>query len=41
MIYSIDVSAFTDSISNRALQQLCKENPDRRFETDTNGKLII
>ena len=27
--------------SLRALEQLCRENPDLRFETDTNGKLIV
>ena len=41
MTYTIDVRAFTDSISDRALQQLCRENPDLRFETDARGKLII
>lgn len=41
MTYTIDVKAFTDSISDRALEQLCKENPDHRFETDKDGKLII
>lgn len=41
MTYTIDVKALTDSISDRALQQLCRENPDLRFETDKEGKLII
>lgn len=41
MTYTLDLKAFTDSISDRALEQLCRENPDLRFETDTNGKLII
>ncbi len=41
MTYTIDVKAFTDSISDRSLEQLCRENPDLRFETDTQGKLII
>ena len=41
MTYTIDVKAFTDSISDRALEQLCRENPDLRFETDARGKLII
>ena len=40
MTYTLDLKAFTDSISDRALEQLCRENPDLRFETDTNGKLI-
>ncbi|WP_319418610.1 Uma2 family endonuclease [Pleurocapsa sp. FMAR1] len=41
MTYTLNLKAFTDSISDRSLEQLCRENPDLRFETDTNGKLII
>ena len=41
MTYTLNVKALTDSISDRSLEQLCRENPDLRFETDTNGKLII
>lgn len=41
MTYTINMKAFTDSISDRALEQLCRENPDLRFETDARGKLII
>lgn len=41
MTYSLDVRAFTDSISDRTLEQLCRENPELKFETDTTGKLII
>lgn len=41
MTYTLDIRAFTDSISDRNLQQLSRENPDLRFETDTRGKLII
>jgi Uma2 family endonuclease len=41
MSYTIDVRAFTNSISDRTLQQLCRENPELRFETDAKGKLII
>ena len=41
MTYTINIKAFTDSISDRSLEQLCRENPDLRFETDTNGKLIV
>ena len=41
MTYTIDVRAFTDKISDRQLEQLCRENPDRRFEIDARGKLII
>ena len=41
MTYTLDLKAFTNSISDRALEQLCRENPDLRFETDAQGKLII
>ncbi|WP_019509330.1 Uma2 family endonuclease [Pleurocapsa sp. PCC 7319] len=41
MTYTINVKAFTEKISDRALEQLCRENPDLRFETDAKGKLII
>ena len=41
MAYTIDVRAFTDSIDDRDLEQLCRENPDLRFEIDAEGKLII
>lgn len=41
MTYTIDIRAFTDSISDRALEQLCRENPELKFETDTKGKLIV
>lgn len=41
MTYTLNIKAFTDSISDRSLEQLCKENPDLRFETDAQGKLII
>ncbi|MGV2831431.1 Uma2 family endonuclease [Myxosarcina sp. GI1(2024)] len=41
MTYTIDIRAFTDAISDRALEQLCRENPDLRFETDAHGKLIV
>ena len=41
MTYILNINAFTDSISDRALEQLCRENPDLRFETDARGKLII
>ena len=40
MTYILNINAFTDSISDRALEQLCRENPDLRFETDTNGKQV-
>ena len=41
MTYTLNVKAFINSISDRDLQQLCRENPDLRFEIDSNGKLII
>jgi Uma2 family endonuclease len=41
MAYTINIRAFTDSISDRALQQLCRENPELKFETDAQGKLIV
>lgn len=41
MTYSLDLNALTDSISDRALEQLCQENPELKFETDVPGKLII
>lgn len=37
---SIDLRAFTPAISDRDLQQLCADNPETRFETDREGKLI-
>ena len=41
MTYTLDLRAFTDSISDRALTQLCIENPDLKFEIDKEGKLIV
>lgn len=41
MTYTLNIKAFTNSISDRALEQLCRENPDLRFETDRYGKLIV
>ena len=41
MTYTLNLKAFTDTISDRSLEQLCRENPDLRFETDPKGKLII
>lgn len=41
MTYIIDVRALTEKISDYQLEQLCKENPDRRFEINAQGKLII
>ena len=41
MTYAIDVRALTDKISDSQLEQLCRENPDRRLEIDAQGKLIV
>jgi Uma2 family endonuclease len=41
MSYTINVRAFTNHISDRVFQQLCSENPELRFETDAQGKLIV
>ena len=41
MTYTVDVRALTNKISDRDLEQLCRENPDLRFEIDAEGKLII
>lgn len=41
MIYTLNLQAFTDSIGDRDLARICRDNPDLKFETDKNGKLII
>jgi Uma2 family endonuclease len=41
MTHIINVKAFTDEISDRTLEQLCRENPELRFEIDAKGKLIV
>jgi Uma2 family endonuclease len=41
MTYTIDIRAFTDSISDQTLEQLCRENPELKFETDAKGKLVV
>ncbi|GAB4531630.1 MAG: Uma2 family endonuclease [Pleurocapsa sp.] len=38
---AIDISSLTDRISDFQLEQLCANNPDTRFETTKEGKLII
>ena len=38
---AIDISAFTSKISDRELEELCHKNPETRFETTKEGKLII
>ena len=37
----INISAFTDSISDRDFEKLCADNPETRFETTPQGNLII
>ena len=37
----INISAFTDKISDRDLEQLCADNPETKFETNADGKLIV
>lgn len=38
---AIDVSTFTKHISDRDLERLCADNPDARFETSKEGRLIV
>ncbi|MEL7408065.1 MAG: Uma2 family endonuclease [Cyanobacteria bacterium J06558_2] len=41
MIFTLDLRAFTDSIDDLTLEQLSRENPELRFETNQDGKLIV
>jgi Uma2 family endonuclease len=38
---AINISAFTDKISDRDLEKLCADNPETKFETTKEGKLIV
>lgn len=38
---TLSLKPFIDKISDRVLEQLCRENPDARLETNAEGKLII
>ena len=38
---AIDISVFTDKISERELEKLCADNPETRFETTKEGRLIV
>jgi Uma2 family endonuclease len=38
---AINIATFTKRISDRQLEQLCRDNPDARFETTPTGKLIV
>ncbi len=41
MTYTLNLQVFTDFIGDRDLEQICRDNPDLRFETDKHGKLIV
>lgn len=41
MTITIDIKAFTESISDRTFEQLCADNPETKFETTPEGKLIV
>lgn len=38
---TIKISAFTDKISDRDFEKLCADNPEAKFETTKEGKLIV
>ncbi len=38
---AINISTFTKQISDRQLEQLCRDNPETRFETTKEGNLVI
>lgn len=37
----LNISAFTDQISDRDFEKLCADNPESKFETTKEGKLIV
>jgi Uma2 family endonuclease len=41
MNVAINIRAFTEQISDRDFEQLCADNPEAKFETTKEGKLII
>ncbi len=41
MTITINIKAFTKSISERTFEQLCADNPETKFETNPEGKLIV
>ena len=41
MTYTLNLKTFTDSIGDRDLEQICRDNPDLKFETDKYGKLVV
>jgi Uma2 family endonuclease len=38
---TIKISAFTDQISDRDFEKLCADNPESKFETTKEGRLIV
>jgi Uma2 family endonuclease len=38
---AINIAVFTEKISDRELEQLCADNPETKFETTKEGRLII
>ena len=38
---AINISAFTERISDRELEKLCTDNPETRFEITKTGRLIV
>jgi Uma2 family endonuclease len=41
MQVAINLKAFTDKISDRNFEQLCADNPEAKFETTKEGRLIV
>ncbi|MEN9871770.1 MAG: hypothetical protein RLZZ171_2762 [Cyanobacteriota bacterium] len=41
MQVAINLKAFTDKISDRDFEQLCADNPEAKFETTKEGRLIV
>ena len=41
MSITIDIKAFTNSINDSNFEQLCTDNPETKFETNTQGELIV
>ena len=38
---AIDISVFTQRVSDLELEQLCADNPEAKFETTPTGRLIV
>ena len=38
---ALDVSAFTNKISDAEFEKLCADNPETKFETTSTGRLIV